>query len=860
MEGLAASPRRWRVPVLGSLLLSCILAGAPSVGQTHPPPAASPETPPAQTQPQETSPPAQRANAAPNPQLPPATPVTPAQIAVRSQDLGRLLQQIIRRLGPDPDLDRFQAGIAVRREEIDARSKEATVLLDGTPTLFELRDLENFWREMSRGSAAARHALGQKAAAVQRDLDQLACQEAVWEATQAQIGTQPGFFSLSDRIQNNLRGIADVKVLAQDRLSKVVSLQDALATLELQVSDLLDTVGQAIVVYQRDLWRPEEKPLWTPRAERLADVGPSRLSHPAVTQDLHNILLFLENHQSAFLITLGLSLITLLFTFRIGRRAGAPEGPPSFSNVPWLFRRPVALATLVAATGLIFFTSKAPAALVSLAGLLALLPYFRLFIPVAALPFRQPLRAFAAFYISYEVLGMVSVSPVLERELGALWGALAMGACLWYSRPKSAERMRDLPQGPGVVLGMKVVGAFLLLAFLANVYGCFDLSTVLAQGAIYSFYLAVVLTMVVQLARHVAAVFLKGTSAQLSYTVRGRSDTILLWLGRGLKVTAILVWLKTALGIFTIAARINRPLEVFLKAPIVVGRTQFSPEDVLYFVLTLAFGFALAQFIGFLLREEILSRMDLRRGMPEAISTVSRYGLYVAVFLLAFFAAGFPMDRFTLLTGAFGVGIGFGLQNVVNNFVSGLILLFERPVNPGDTVEVGGLTGKVLHIGIRACTVLTVQGAEVIVPNSALVSNNVVNWTLSDPRRRVELPIGVAYGTDPSRVMRLLETTAGSVPGVLPDPRPLALFLGFGDSALQFELRFWAPAWETYLVLTSQVAVAVNDALKAEGIEIPFPQRAVHLLNANTEMPILENSPAPAAVHSAEKPARRRSP
>jgi potassium-dependent mechanosensitive channel len=833
MEGCSGRPRR-RLPFLAWVPLLCLLAAAPLSGQT-PQPAASQEAPPAPSQPQEPAPPAPKVAALPGPQLPPVAPVAPAQIAARSQDLGRLLQQILRRLGPDPDLDRIQAATTVRRGEIDARSKEAAVLMDGTPTLFELRDLENFWREMSRGSTAAKHALGQKAAAAERDLDQLARQEAVWKVTLAEVASQPGLLALSDRIQGNLGSIADVRAMAQDRLSKIVALQDNVVTLELQVTDLLDTVGQAMTAYQRDLWEPEEKPLWAPRAERLAEVGPSRLSHPAVVQDVHNILLFVENHELAFFVVMALALAIFLFTFTAGRRAPPPEGPPSFANLPWLFRRPVALATLVAATGLIFFMSKAPAALISLAGLMALLPYFRLFIPVVARPFRKPLVAFAAIYISFLALGMVSISPVLERELGALWAALAMATCAWFSRPKSVARMRELPRGSGVVAGVKVVGAFLLVAFLANVYGCFDLFVVLSQGAIYSFYLAVVLAMVVRLACGVIAVFLEGDTARLSFTVRERRDTILLWLGRGLKLVAVLVWVKSALGIFAIAARVNRPLEAFLTTPLVVGKAHITPADVLLFVLTFAAGVILAQILAFLLREELLPRMNLRRGLPEAVSTVVRYVLYFAVFLLAFSAAGFPMDKFTLLTGAFGVGIGFGLQNVVNNFVSGLILLFERPINVGDTVDVDKYTGVVSRIGIRSCTVRTLQGAEVIVPNSALVSNSVINWTLSDPRRRVEIPVGVAYGTDPNRVIELLVETAKGVPGVLPFPEPAAFFLGFGDSALQFEVRFWAPDQDAHIPLKSRVAVAVNDALVAASIEIPFPQRDLRVRSVDPQ-------------------------
>jgi small-conductance mechanosensitive channel len=182
----------------------------------------------------------------------------------------------------------------------------------------------------------------------------------------------------------------------------------------------------------------------------------------------------------------------------------------------------------------------------------------------------------------------------------------------------------------------------------------------------------------------------------------------------------------------------------------------------------------------------------------------------------------------TVITGALGIGVGFGLQSVVNNFVCGLLLLFERPIRVGDTVEVAGVIGVVRRIGVRSCTVLTFQGAEVIVPNSNLISNHVTNWTLTSPRRRVDIPVGVAYGTDPERVLALLLEVTSSFPDILHYPKPEAFFLGFGDSALNFEVRFWA-LQDLWFQLKSDVSVAVARALGDAQIEIPFPQRDLHL-------------------------------
>jgi small-conductance mechanosensitive channel len=234
------------------------------------------------------------------------------------------------------------------------------------------------------------------------------------------------------------------------------------------------------------------------------------------------------------------------------------------------------------------------------------------------------------------------------------------------------------------------------------------------------------------------------------------------------------------------------------------------------------------------LKKVILPKLPLQRGLPYAISTVTYYVLLVLVALAALSGAGIELNKFTVLTGALGVGLGFGLQNIVNNFVSGLILLFERPIHVGDTVDVGGLVGIVRRIGARSSTVVTLQGAEVIVPNSNLLSNQVINWTLSSQWRRVDVPVRVAYGTDPERVIKLLVSVAESYPGVLLERPPMAFFMGFGESSLNFELRFWSAWQDTWFQLQSDVTVAVAKALREAGIEIPFPQRDLHFRRIDT--------------------------
>jgi potassium-dependent mechanosensitive channel len=279
-------------------------------------------------------------------------------------------------------------------------------------------------------------------------------------------------------------------------------------------------------------------------------------------------------------------------------------------------------------------------------------------------------------------------------------------------------------------------------------------------------------------------------------------------------------------GLWNVAVDV---VEAALGAELRRGSLSVSLGDVLVFGVTVAVAFVVSGLVRFVLAEDVYPRVSVGRGLPSVLSTLLHYAILLFGFLLALAAVGVDLTKVTILAGAFGVGIGFGLQAIVNNFVSGLILLVERRIDVGDAVQVGDLGGEVQHMGMRACTVRTWDGAEVIIPNATLVSDKVANWTLSDRRRRIDVAVGVAYGTPPEKVMETLLSVARGHKEVLTEPAPVALFMGFGDSALRFELRVWTDRFDLWLLTQSQLSVAVYDALRTSGIEIPFPQREVRL-------------------------------
>jgi small-conductance mechanosensitive channel len=230
-----------------------------------------------------------------------------------------------------------------------------------------------------------------------------------------------------------------------------------------------------------------------------------------------------------------------------------------------------------------------------------------------------------------------------------------------------------------------------------------------------------------------------------------------------------------------------------------------------------------------LLTENVLARRNVDTGVSLSVSRLLHYALIPSGFVLALVVLGVDLTKMTLLASALGVGIGFGLQTIVNNFVCGPILLLERPLRMGDTIELGGQPAKIAKIGLRSTTVRTPDQADMIVPNINLITNRVTNWTLTDRQARSVIPVGVAYGSDIALVMQALQKCALAHPGVLQSPEPQVLFRSFGDSALDFELRAWVADVDTRLQVASDLHQDIDRRFRQAGIVIPFPQRDLHV-------------------------------
>jgi len=314
------------------------------------------------------------------------------------------------------------------------------------------------------------------------------------------------------------------------------------------------------------------------------------------------------------------------------------------------------------------------------------------------------------------------------------------------------------------------------------------------------------------------------------------------------KLKGIIIFLAILFFVVSYLKNLNVYTEIadwirnWVSEPRQLGDSVFTFGSILLFIGVVFGAMYVANLINLAIETEDYKKQFKKRTSWGSTKLIVRFIIITAGFIIGIIASGIPLTQLTVLMGALGVGIGFGLQNIFNNLVSGLIIAIEKPISVGDMVELGTDTGWIKEIGIRASNMQTFEGAEIIVPNGELISNRVTNWTLSNKRRRMEIIIGVAYKSDPHQVNHLLLSILDNHPEILKLPEPGIFFNAMNDNSLDFMLNFWISDFVEGKRIRSEVLFTIFDVLKENGIEIPFPQRDLHLRSVDQDITILTNT------------------
>jgi len=283
------------------------------------------------------------------------------------------------------------------------------------------------------------------------------------------------------------------------------------------------------------------------------------------------------------------------------------------------------------------------------------------------------------------------------------------------------------------------------------------------------------------------------------------------------------------------AEHFDQIIQVFKTPLFNIGETTITLTTLLYLIVVIIFLIYLTKYFERFVVQKLLVKTGMEIGNREATGIIFRYVLLVIGVIIILQTSGIDLTILNVLAGTLGIGVGFGLQNIVNNFVSGLIILIERPIKVGDRIEIGNIHGRVIHLGARSATILTNDNISIIVPNQKFVTENIINWSHTDDKRRFIIPVTVALDNDPYLVERLLIEAASENPDVLDDPAPGVRLFGFGENGMHFELR----AWSSSLIhrrglLTSNLYYAIYDRFTAHNIDLVIPQREVFIRNDST--------------------------
>ena len=597
-------------------------------------------------------------------------------------------------------------------EELGEKLREVGELATSSPTLLKLRELERYWRGKKSSITPLKHQLDERLSSLSRDISLLEAQQARWQATLKQIEDPAALPAIHDRIRAVLSDIQSTRSQVQKHLNGFAAVQNRLSRQDLAVSDALDTIVSVRDHFYERTFSRDSLPLWEARFKREPDEPLESPLRALLMRDYYALRDLLRIRLYLF----GL-FVLLLAAFLIAQKLKQRTDVWIAHGVvrkdeAWLLNRPFSLLLLPGLFCLLLLSSRLPFGIVILISMLLLIPVVRLLPPFIDPLFRPLVFALGGFYLANGIREIIPISRLLDRELTAAGTIMIISVFAWLTRPSRVGKLMVENRGARTaILAIRVALVLLAGSLLANILGYVAMANVLGQGTLLSASLAVVFRTVIWVARRAFTILLKTERAGRLAMVRLHHDLIIQWFTRVLTVALFMIWLGATLALFGLRDEIVGAIYAILNYEIKIGALGFTLARLLLFLSILAVGFILARLLRFVLEKEILAGLSLQRGLSTLISTSAYYAVLLIGFMLALAAAGIELSSFTLVTGAFGVGIGFGLQNIFNNFVSGIILLFERPVQPGDSVEVGGVGGEVTHIGLRASTIRTGSGS-----------------------------------------------------------------------------------------------------------------------------------------------------
>jgi small-conductance mechanosensitive channel len=733
-------------------------------------------------------------------------------------------------------IDNTTRDLAATTKEIDARELETRRILRPGVPLATLDEFETRWQKLAEQLTASSRQLTDRATALESDLAQMSATRATWKATLELAGKSNAPPEVVQRINKVLQGIDASEEMLQKRRASVLTLQTRVAEQTQRANSALRSIRSAQSAAVNRLWLQDSPPIWSPEVRTAAAQSLGRDSPVSLGAQAALVRDYLEREWTKLIYIALLFIAFVIVMLRVKRQVARwTDKDRALDRTNRVLQLPFSTASLLAIVAARLILYDAPRGIWIILGMLALIPIVMVLRSLIDRHLFPLVNALVVFYLMAQLRVLTAPIPALSRVILLLETAGGLIFLIWFVRARHRSGPRTTSNKTARIASSIAVAGFGAI-IVTNTLGYVALANYLSVGILSAAYFAVILYAAARILKGLVLFALRSRPLASLGMVQRHQTLLQERITRLIKVAAIVTWVLLSLSAFSLReAVISRTVALF-STDIGVRWFRISLGALAACAITIWITLLLSRFLRFLLQEEVYHRFRLARGPAYAVSTLVHYVVLLVGFYVAIAALGADMTKFAILAGAFGVGAGFGLQNIFNNFFSGLILLFERPVQVGDLIQVGDQTGVVRRIGIRASIIALDDKSQLIIPNGQLISEKVTNRTFSSLQKRMELTIRTAYGEDPEQVIKLLVTTTAAHPHVLKTPPPDAVLKQFSEDALVFVLGFTTENVAQFPFVQSDVAVAVNAALRAAGIEIPVPQRIVHLEQNDTTM------------------------
>ena len=610
-------------------------------------------------------------------------------------------------------------------------------------------------------------------------------------------------------------------------LLKVNLLQDKIAVSYTKTLDESDQIDSKIKGFALKAVSGDSDYIWLddPRYEDFKSALNSTIR---LNELLFNY--FLKTETPTHLV--GLLFLILVFSWILFNRKKAlndSDDPEKiYGGANYIAQRPIISSLLVVTAVTPYFYDHPPAVFLEILFLVSIILSFILIykeIPRATFGFLISLFILA---IAYAISNLFIQISNADRYLVFVLSALSIiSGIVFY------KRLKKLPDSPFpfTITVVKIFIALQVFSLLLNATGRFSLAKIIGVTAVFNFWLLVILYLVVNIIMQ--ALFLQ-------FQIKRGANNIINWIDYTLVqkkfknyliIAASLLWLFFLLQNLNIDDWAIDSATDILNQAHSIGGASFTFGGFVIFIFVIWISSIVSRIISYFydVSAQRVTDLSVFKKKNRTSALIIRIGVFSIGFLLAVAASGFPLDKLTIIISAFGVGIGFGLQNIVNNLVSGLILAFEKPIQIGDVVEVDGHTGTMKEIGIRSSKVVTGDGSEVIIPNGDLISHQVVNWTLSNSNRQIELRVTTAYGVDINKVRELLKNLLSNRDDIMAAPAPAVFLNGMNESTVEFKVLFWEADISMTGELKSRILSEIYTAIANASIPLPSTQKNIYL-------------------------------